>query len=175
MEPLWSPVVATGGNQRQIDRTRKARKQGETVATSCQRLPEKFHGKEGVGVDGSSPSEGSKKACKSPFRVVCAELRVRRGSTRGARSGQFAALSLPDRLSIACFRQPPGRTRVARAPTIMVRGRRLIRGKGISAASSCDRATTGRAAHIVPGRRSDGGSGGGARGMSQAHEPRIRH
>jgi hypothetical protein len=32
MEPLWSPVVATGGNQRQID------------------------GKEGV--DGSSPSEG---------------------------------------------------------------------------------------------------------------------
>jgi hypothetical protein len=129
MEPLWSPVVATGGNQRQIDRTRKARKQGETVATSCQRLPEKFHGKEGVGVDGSSPSEGSKKACKSPFRVVCAELRVRRGSTRGARSGQFAALSLPDRLSIACFRQPPGRTRVARAPTIMVRGRRLIRGR----------------------------------------------
>ena len=66
MEPLWSPVVATGGNQRQIDRTPKARKQGETVATSCQRLPEKFHGKEGV--DGSSPSEGSKKACKSPLR-----------------------------------------------------------------------------------------------------------
>jgi len=45
MEPLWSPVVATGGNRRQIDRARKRPKHAKTV-----------DGKEGV--DGSSPSEG---------------------------------------------------------------------------------------------------------------------
>src|SRR6476661_9260151 len=56
MEPLWSPVVATGGNQRQIEATRKPRKNAKSVATDCDRLPETFHGKEGV--DGSSPSEG---------------------------------------------------------------------------------------------------------------------
>jgi hypothetical protein len=54
MEPLWSPVVATGGNQRQIGSARKWRKQAKTVAAGCHRLPETFHGKEGV--DGSSPS-----------------------------------------------------------------------------------------------------------------------
>src|SRR6266498_5747062 len=60
MEPLWSPVVATGGNQPQIARSRKRQKQAKSVATGCHRLREKFHGKEGV--DGSSPSEGSTKA-----------------------------------------------------------------------------------------------------------------
>jgi hypothetical protein len=60
MEPLWSPGVATGGNQWQIGRPQKPQKQAKSVATGCQRLPETFHGKEGV--DGSSPSEGSAKA-----------------------------------------------------------------------------------------------------------------
>ena len=57
MEPLWSPVVANGGNRRQIEESRKPQKQAKTVAVGCDRLPETFHGKEGV--DGSSPSEGS--------------------------------------------------------------------------------------------------------------------
>src|SRR5437762_9417889 len=60
MEPLWSPVVATRGNQRQIDRPPKPRKQAKSVATGCHRLPETFHGKEGV--SGSSPEEGSAEA-----------------------------------------------------------------------------------------------------------------
>jgi hypothetical protein len=60
MEPLWSPVVATGGNQQQIGRPSKPQKQAKSVATGCHRLPETFHGKDGV--DGSSPSEGSAKA-----------------------------------------------------------------------------------------------------------------
>ena len=42
MEPLWSPVVATGGNQRQIDFAPDPGKQAKTVATGCHRLPEKF-------------------------------------------------------------------------------------------------------------------------------------
>jgi hypothetical protein len=42
------PLVATGGNQRQIDRIRKPKKQAKTVATSYHRLPETFHGKEGA-------------------------------------------------------------------------------------------------------------------------------
>ena len=56
MEPLWSPVVATGGSQWQIRSARKPPKQAKSVAAGCHRLREKFHGKEGV--DGSSPSEG---------------------------------------------------------------------------------------------------------------------
>jgi hypothetical protein len=56
MEPLWSPVVAIGGNHSQIPRARKRQKQAKSVAAGCHRLPETFHGKEGV--DGSSPSEG---------------------------------------------------------------------------------------------------------------------
>ncbi len=48
MEPLWSPVVATGGNQWQIRSARNPPKQAKSVATACDRLPEKFHGKQGV-------------------------------------------------------------------------------------------------------------------------------
>ncbi len=54
MEPLWSPVVATGGNRPQIATPPKWRDQAKTVAVGCDRLPR--DGKEGV--DGSSPSEG---------------------------------------------------------------------------------------------------------------------
>jgi hypothetical protein len=42
MEPLWSPVVATVGNQRQIAQGPKPQKQAKSVATGCHRLPEKF-------------------------------------------------------------------------------------------------------------------------------------
>src|SRR5262249_36840753 len=59
MEPLWSPVVATGGNRSQIGHAQKPQKQAKTVAVGCDRLPQSFDGKEGV--DGSSPSEGSAK------------------------------------------------------------------------------------------------------------------
>ncbi len=48
MEPLWSPVVANGGNSRQIDESRKPQKQAKTVATGCHRLREKLDGKQGV-------------------------------------------------------------------------------------------------------------------------------
>src|SRR5947207_13019082 len=47
MEPLWSPVVATGGNQPQTYRARRRRKQAKSVATVCHQLPEKFHGRRG--------------------------------------------------------------------------------------------------------------------------------
>src|SRR5437879_1340919 len=60
MEPLWSPVVATGGRRSQIEQARGPPKQAKTVAVGCDQLPFGAHGKEGV--DGSSPSEGSAKA-----------------------------------------------------------------------------------------------------------------
>jgi hypothetical protein len=60
MEPLWSPVVATGGNRRQIGSAQTRPKQAKTFAVGCDRLPEMFHGKEGV--SGSNPEEGSAKA-----------------------------------------------------------------------------------------------------------------
>ena len=56
MEPLWSPVVATGGNRSQMARRPKTGNQAKTVAVGCDRLPAGPDGKEGV--DGSSPSEG---------------------------------------------------------------------------------------------------------------------
>src|SRR6266516_4664954 len=43
-----APVSAVGGNHRQIARPRKGQKQARTVAVGCHRLPEKFHGKQGV-------------------------------------------------------------------------------------------------------------------------------
>src|SRR6266511_6358281 len=60
MERLWSPAGATSGNQRQMGRTRKPRKQAKSVAVGCHRLPRPQNGKEEV--DGSSPSEGSAKS-----------------------------------------------------------------------------------------------------------------
>src|SRR5437867_3810065 len=48
MEPLWRPVVATDGNQRQIVPAGKPQKQAKSVAVGCHRLPETFHGKQGV-------------------------------------------------------------------------------------------------------------------------------
>ena len=63
MEPLWSPAVATSGNQWQMPRRPKPRKQAKSVATGCHCLPATFHGKEGV--DGSSPSEGFTKTPQS--------------------------------------------------------------------------------------------------------------
>src|SRR5437870_5951519 len=42
MEPLWSPVVATGGKRSQIHQRQERQKHAKTVATRCHRLPETF-------------------------------------------------------------------------------------------------------------------------------------
>jgi hypothetical protein len=47
LEPLWSPVVATGGNRSQILRSNRRQKQAKTVAVGCDQLPNGAHGKEG--------------------------------------------------------------------------------------------------------------------------------
>jgi hypothetical protein len=39
MEPLWSPGVATGGNQWQVAGAQNREKQAKTVATACHQLP----------------------------------------------------------------------------------------------------------------------------------------
>jgi hypothetical protein len=48
MERLWSPVVATRGNQRQIGSASEPQGQAKTVALLCDWLPKGAHGKEGV-------------------------------------------------------------------------------------------------------------------------------
>jgi len=48
MEPLWSPAVATGSNRWQMGGRPERLKQAKTVAVGCDRLPEPFHGKQGV-------------------------------------------------------------------------------------------------------------------------------
>src|SRR5438876_12312311 len=71
MEPLWSPVVATGGNQGQIAGRGEPRKQAKSVATGSHRLPEKFHGKEG-----GRRFESVRGLCKSPAKrgfAVCVQ------------------------------------------------------------------------------------------------------
>ena len=45
MEPLWSPVVATGGKRWQMLRARVGRKQAKIVAVDCDPLPFGAHGK----------------------------------------------------------------------------------------------------------------------------------
>lgn len=45
MEPLWSPVVATDGNQWRIRSARKPQKQAKSVAVGCHQLPLAAHGK----------------------------------------------------------------------------------------------------------------------------------
>jgi hypothetical protein len=53
MEPLWSPVVATGGNRSQIGKHEKPQKQARTVAVGCEGLLPRLHGKGRV--DATSP------------------------------------------------------------------------------------------------------------------------
>jgi hypothetical protein len=68
MEPLWSPVVATGGKRAQMLSFKKGRKQARTVAVGCDQFRAGPHGKEGV--DGSSPYRGlCKSAANRPFLV----------------------------------------------------------------------------------------------------------
>ena len=78
MEPLWSPVVSTGGNQWQIRATRTAPKQARTVAVGCDRLPERFHGKEGSRFE--SVRGLGQSACKTGCVVVCLGATSRRGN-----------------------------------------------------------------------------------------------
>jgi hypothetical protein len=42
MEPLWSPVVATGGDRSQTAEARNRQKQAKTVAVGSDRLPSRF-------------------------------------------------------------------------------------------------------------------------------------
>jgi hypothetical protein len=78
VEHLWSRAVETRGNGWQTQRPHERRIHAETVATGRDQLPARRHGKEGV--DGSSPSEGLKMPASIPFRVVCVDFRVKRGS-----------------------------------------------------------------------------------------------
>src|SRR5436190_11382724 len=77
MEPLWSPWSQPAAITRKSTGP-ETQKQAKSFATGCHRLPETFHGKEGV--DGSSPSEGSAKAPHVGaflFRSTCRDCSVR--------------------------------------------------------------------------------------------------
>src|SRR4051794_8744599 len=95
MEPLWSPVVAIGGNRRQIGSAQTVPKQAKTFAVGCDRLPETFHGKEGV--DGSSTSEGSAKAPQAGIAIDHAQTFAEsRQQADDARRAARAQASLTD-------------------------------------------------------------------------------
>src|SRR6266566_2448803 len=96
MEPLWSPVVATGRNRSQIARAEKPGKQAKTVAVGCDRLPI------GRMVRRGSPVRVRKGSAKAPTagnvypRNVVVAGRRRRVNL-SPKSGSNAASSLIDR------------------------------------------------------------------------------
>src|SRR5207237_7587895 len=98
MEPLWSPVVANGGNRRQIEESRKPQKQAKTVATGCHPLPENFHGKECD--EGGPPAEscsarpretkGGPTQCCTPDWISAASVSISACSISWARRSRSA-------------------------------------------------------------------------------------
>jgi hypothetical protein len=78
MERLWKNEGAMGRKRFDRFEPRNRLNKPNLFATGCYRLPEKFHGKEGV--DGSSPSEGSAEVPHVgafPFRSTCSRSIVR--------------------------------------------------------------------------------------------------
>jgi hypothetical protein len=68
MERLWSQAGATGGNPWQTERPRKPLKHADPQPVATDGNGPGAHGKEGV--DGSSPSEGSRKGQQMAFFVA---------------------------------------------------------------------------------------------------------
>jgi hypothetical protein len=95
-EPLWSPADATGRNRWQMGRRRERLRQAKAVALGCDRLPPRFHGKEGV--DGSSPSEGLPKVPANRHFVVVysANTRTHSGHICGTRDARRRLASSSD-------------------------------------------------------------------------------
>src|SRR6266702_4691597 len=74
MEPLWSPGVATGGNQRQIGWLSEPQKQANSVATACRQLRREVHGKQGV-CRGLPPVAGGPLPAKEGVDLSCFSAR----------------------------------------------------------------------------------------------------
>src|SRR5436189_1385841 len=91
MEPLWSPVVATSGNQWQIDWPPIPQKQAESVAAGCHRLPETFHGKEGVDSVRGALQKPRKKGLSVSGRLAGSPTWGRYGALYGAFRSPAAA------------------------------------------------------------------------------------
>jgi hypothetical protein len=119
VEHLWSRAVAISGSRWQTRRLRERRIQAKTVATGCDQLPARRHGKEGV--DGSSPSEGFTKAPQNgafSFRWGGASPSV---GVHGKRCGKASFRSpSPRRHAGACLRESSYGRRL-RAPIQLVR------------------------------------------------------
>ena len=94
MEPLWSPVVATGGTRSRIESRRKRREQAKTVAVGCDQLPGRAQGKEGV--NGSSPDEAPQKprtrGCFRPKRARGSHLIELFASERTSRAHEACSM-----------------------------------------------------------------------------------
>jgi hypothetical protein len=88
MEPLWSPVVASAGNQRQIDSVPNPQKQAKSVATGCHRLPDTLHGKGALPLrKGGGRLLGSARSAKScepegPQDLDAVTLSIHRSSVK---------------------------------------------------------------------------------------------
>src|SRR2546421_7512831 len=93
MEPLWSPVVATGGHRWQIGSAPKPRKHAKTVAVGCDRLRLALHGKQGV-CRGLPPVAGGPLPAREEVDSMPAAERLAGGAVRTGRNGGRRRCSL---------------------------------------------------------------------------------
>jgi hypothetical protein len=116
MEPLWSPVVATGGNRSQIASLDKRPKQAKTVAVRCGQLRFQAHGKGRVDSTSLLLKRGSPSSLRKERRVP-QNPKGRRTSTatltrhllRRRRVRRFFVPAVLPLVTIRC-RRLPGRT-----------------------------------------------------------------
>jgi hypothetical protein len=117
MEPLWSPVVATGGNRSQIAQAREPPNQAKTVAVDCDQLPIGAHGKGRVDttsllLKGGSPSWLRKRVeSREPGGSQDSRLtaRIERATPGELRRMRFESGLMAAKVEAACrFVEAPG-------------------------------------------------------------------
>ena len=120
-------MVATGGNHSQIPRARKRRKQAKSVAAGCHRLPETFHGKQGV-CRGLPPVAGGPLPAREGVDTHSCRLVISCRCSPGTSTGRNRSQCMP-RGSCKILSRPRLRSR-SRPPAPPARISQTLRVKG---------------------------------------------
>jgi hypothetical protein len=123
MEPLWSPVVATGGNRRQIGSAQTRPKQAKTFVVGCDRLPETFMVRGG----GSTVRVRQRALQKPRLTALFVSDRLAGSRTWGRYGALFGAFRSKTRSWRAAQRQPGHRPVEANARAPIAGGAKLRR------------------------------------------------
>jgi hypothetical protein len=127
MEPLWSPVVATGGNRSQNGEAQKPHKQAKTFAVGCDRLPQRAHGTTGrEGATSTVTSEAQLSSRRHSRARRCARVRTKLRTGTSANSARTT--SAQARISSAGLSSPNSSTSEGISLCIQSASSRNIRG-----------------------------------------------